>query len=183
MCLIFGCAGLPCCSGFSLAAEIGAYSLAAALRLLTVTGSPVAEQRALGCSGFSVPRHVGSSQIRDWTCVSCIGRRILYHWATREAPFLKFLILLAALNSSVVMTYSTLELTRTKASALCRSHLQWRLDWFLSFANYCWNNRNQGQNYVPPFTSVCRRDCTILEDKKYVLCTIESPGLSMYFGS
>ena len=27
-----------------------------------------------------------SSQIRDWTHVSCIGRRILYHWATREAP-------------------------------------------------------------------------------------------------
>ena len=27
----------------------------------------------------------GSSQPRDWTCVSCIGRRILYHWATKEA--------------------------------------------------------------------------------------------------
>ena len=29
----------------------------------------------------------GSSQPRDWTCVSCgfcIGRWILYHWATRE---------------------------------------------------------------------------------------------------
>ena len=25
-----------------------------------------------------------SSQPRDWTRVSCIGRRILYHWATRE---------------------------------------------------------------------------------------------------
>jgi len=27
----------------------------------------------------------GSSQPRDWTHVSCIGRQILYHWATREA--------------------------------------------------------------------------------------------------
>ena len=27
----------------------------------------------------------GSSWPRDWTCVSCIGRQILYHWATREA--------------------------------------------------------------------------------------------------
>ena len=27
----------------------------------------------------------GSSQPRDGTCISCIGRRILYHWATREA--------------------------------------------------------------------------------------------------
>ena len=27
----------------------------------------------------------GSSQPRDWTHISCIGRQILYHWATREA--------------------------------------------------------------------------------------------------
>ena len=27
----------------------------------------------------------GPSQPRDWTHVSCTGRRILYHWATREA--------------------------------------------------------------------------------------------------
>ena len=26
-----------------------------------------------------------SAQPRDWTHVSCIGRQILYHWATREA--------------------------------------------------------------------------------------------------
>ena len=30
---------------------------------------------------------VRSSQTRDQARVSCIGRRILYHWATREAPF------------------------------------------------------------------------------------------------
>ena len=54
---------------------------------------------ALGCTGFSScsrwaqylwfpgsrAQHVGSSQIRERTCVSCIGRWILYHWATREA--------------------------------------------------------------------------------------------------
>ena len=28
---------------------------------------------------------MGSSQIRDQACVSCIGRRILCHWATKEA--------------------------------------------------------------------------------------------------
>ena len=27
----------------------------------------------------------GSSQTRDRTCISCIGRRILYHWATWKA--------------------------------------------------------------------------------------------------
>ena len=30
----------------------------------------------------------GSSWARDWTHVSCIGRLILYHWATREACML-----------------------------------------------------------------------------------------------
>ena len=29
-----------------------------------------------------------SSRPRDWTCFSCIGRQVLYHWPTREAlPF------------------------------------------------------------------------------------------------
>ena len=36
--------------------------------------------------GFIDPRYVGSSWIRDQTPVSCIGRQILYCWATREAP-------------------------------------------------------------------------------------------------
>ena len=31
----------------------------------------------------------GSSQPRDWTHISCIGRRVLYHWASWEALFLK----------------------------------------------------------------------------------------------
>ena len=35
----------------------------------------------LPCPSFSK----GSSQSRDWTCVSFIVRWILYHWATREA--------------------------------------------------------------------------------------------------
>ena len=29
----------------------------------------------------------GSSQPGDQTCISCIDRQILYHWATWEAPF------------------------------------------------------------------------------------------------
>ena len=32
----------------------------------------------------------GSSRLRDWTQVSCIGRWILYHWATREALLAKY---------------------------------------------------------------------------------------------
>ena len=32
-----------------------------------------------------VQGHVRSSRTRNWTCVFCLGRRILYLWATREA--------------------------------------------------------------------------------------------------
>ena len=31
----------------------------------------------------------GSSWPRDWTCVSCIGRKIIYCWATKEAQDIK----------------------------------------------------------------------------------------------
>ena len=36
-------------------------------------------------SGLTFPPLGESSQTRDWTWVSCFGRQILYHWATREA--------------------------------------------------------------------------------------------------
>ena len=35
---------------------------------------------------------MGSSRTRDRTCVSCIGRRILNHWNTREVDLSKLLI-------------------------------------------------------------------------------------------
>ena len=45
----------------------------------------------LWCTGFSCPRHVGSSQTRDQTSFPCIAKRILNHWTSREAPSLYFL--------------------------------------------------------------------------------------------
>ena len=30
--------------------------------------------------GVAISSSRGSSRPRDWTCVSCIGRRVLYHW-------------------------------------------------------------------------------------------------------
>ena len=35
---------------------------------------------------FAISFSRGSSQPRDWTYISCIGRKILYCWATGEAP-------------------------------------------------------------------------------------------------
>ena len=42
-------------------------------------------------TGPVAPRHVGSSQTRARTRVACIGRQILNHCATREAPRQEFL--------------------------------------------------------------------------------------------
>ena len=43
----------------------------------------LSQARILEWSAISSSR--GSSRPRNWTRVSCIGRRILYHWVTREA--------------------------------------------------------------------------------------------------
>ena len=42
--------------------------------------------------GLVAPQHVESSQTRDQTHVSCIGRQILIHGATREVPCIFLLI-------------------------------------------------------------------------------------------
>ena len=76
--------GLPCCVGFSLIAVHGLFLAVASLleehRLWNTWA------QSLWQTHWVAPRHMESSQIRDQTCISCIGRQILYHWATREAP-------------------------------------------------------------------------------------------------
>ena len=100
---------LHCCTGFSLVAAIRGYSLVAGHRLLTAAASLVAEHgpsgapasavaawglgscrswvaerrfRSCDCTGLVVPQHVGSSQARDRTHVSSIGRQILFFFLT-----------------------------------------------------------------------------------------------------
>ena len=94
--------GLCCCSGFSLVVERGSYSLV--IWAFHCGDFSCCGTQALGCVGSAVAppglwstgsllwrkglvalRHVGSSWIREPTRVSCIGRRVLYYWATREA--------------------------------------------------------------------------------------------------
>ena len=48
--------------------------------------------------GLVAPWHVGSSQTRAQTRVPCIGRQILNHYATREAPKIQVLIKTKELN-------------------------------------------------------------------------------------
>ena len=53
--------------------------------------------RLNGCGMFAAQK-VGSSWPRDWTPVSCTGRKILHHWATREA-LKNFFVCLRVLGS------------------------------------------------------------------------------------
>ena len=50
-----------------------------------------AQAQQLWHVGLVALQQVGSSQIRDRTCVSCTGRQILYYRATGEVPKLGFL--------------------------------------------------------------------------------------------
>ena len=50
-----------------------------------------AQAQELWRLGLAALRHVGSSWTRDRTRVPCIGRQILYHWATRGALNIHFL--------------------------------------------------------------------------------------------
>ena len=69
-------------AGAALAAVCG---LRVAVVALVAEHEPCAQAKELRCTGWVALQHVGSSWTRDWTCVSCIGRQILNHWATRKA--------------------------------------------------------------------------------------------------
>ena len=67
----------------SLVAEHGLYGMQAPVAVvpgLSSCGSQALEKsQQLWYTGFIAPWHMGSSWTRDRTCVSRIGRQILYH--------------------------------------------------------------------------------------------------------
>ena len=74
---------LDCCSWFCLVAK--SYLTLCDPKDCSPPGSSVhriSQARILEWVAISFSR--GSSHPRDWAQVSCIGRWILYHWATRE---------------------------------------------------------------------------------------------------
>ena len=102
--------GVCYCTGFFLVEASEGCSLAVLCRRLIVvtclqgTGSWVLRLQQLHRAGSVVMAmslvalwHVGSSQLRDQTCVSCIDKWILYHCTIREAPISLFLSLLLLL--------------------------------------------------------------------------------------
>ena len=78
------CGGLSCCRAQALGVRASVVA-ACGLQQLWLVGSR-AQAQQLWRTGLVAPRHVGSSRTRDRTRVSCIGRQILNHCATREVP-------------------------------------------------------------------------------------------------
>ena len=64
--------GLPCCACFSLVAMCGLF-IAVAFLIGNLWLLAYSLQQ-LWCMAFVALRHVESSQTRDQTCVSCIGK-------------------------------------------------------------------------------------------------------------
>ena len=114
--------GLHCCIGFSLVVKAGttppcsvraAHAPASLCRSFSccreqssgtrasvvVAPGSRAQAQYLWHTGLVAPWHVGSSRIRGRTWVSCVGRQILYHWATWEAWVKLSLISLCRLPS------------------------------------------------------------------------------------
>ena len=95
---IFGCVGSSLlCEGFLQLRQVGATPHRGARAShhlgLSCCGAqaPDAQAQQLWLTGLAAPRHVESSQTRARTRVLCIGRHILNHCATREAPNYGFL--------------------------------------------------------------------------------------------
>ena len=86
-------------------------------------------------SGLPFPPPVDLPPSRDWTrvsCVPCISRRLLYHWATWEAPTItkhkeKVNLTGWLLNtSSEWMEYSSLLLSRVTFRIMCSQYTKGR---------------------------------------------------------
>ena len=72
----------------------------------------------------AIPFSLGSSLPRDRTQVSCIGRRILHHWATREAPGETFGRFLSSEDGALMNGISALKNKNPSLQQTC-SPLDW----------------------------------------------------------
>ena len=79
--------GFSSCGSWALERRLSSCGTQA--QQLWLTGSR-AQAQQLWCTGLVAPQHVGSSRTRARTHVSCIGRQILNHCATREVRIAKF---------------------------------------------------------------------------------------------
>ena len=85
----------------------------------------------------------GSSWPRDWTFVSCIGRWILYHWATRKAHRNAIL----KIYNRMLSPFSVLSKLISSISIYLRTFLWWRLLFWMRLLSPSW--------YWPSFLDHC----------------------------
>ena len=87
--------------------------------------------------GLVAPRHVGSSQTRARIHVPCIGRQILNHCATREAPLFTFF---AQLNIPKLFIWRAIFL-----------FVFWKQDWpgKIRFLNDLWGSSPRRYLWMP----------------------------------
>ena len=147
--------GLCCRTGFSLVVARGLLIAVASLVVehgfWSVGASVVAAHGLKGCGSWALghrlnscgiwhvaPWHVGSSWIRDWTRVSCIGRRILYHWATREAPPLALYLIISE------QPFSSQE-SRMPLNISNKVRPQYSPRWIYKVWAFAWNLSSQPQ--------------------------------------
>ena len=76
------CSGFSCCRAQALGCT-GFSSCGTWARQLWLPGFR-AQAQQLWRTGLAAPGHVGSSQIRDPTGVTCIAKQILNHWTARK---------------------------------------------------------------------------------------------------
>ena len=70
------------------------------------------------CTGLVALQHVKSSQTRDWTCVPCLGKQILIHWAAREVPaWADFLVSLYTHTPLILFLWLVQNVSGGRASA------------------------------------------------------------------
>ena len=125
---INGCVGPSfLCEGFLQLWQAGATlhrgARASHYRGLSRCGAqaPDAQAQQLWLTGPFAPWHVGSSQTRARTRVSCIGRQILNHCATREAPSHELFRSIDCLNFQIMKNFRFLFWNSPNVSFLIRA--------------------------------------------------------------
>ena len=87
--------GLRCC--------LWAFSSCGRQGLLLVMASPAVALGHVGSSSCRSQAHVGSSQSRNQTYIPCIGKQILNHWTTKEAPTSIFYLFIYFLKAQLYL--------------------------------------------------------------------------------
>ena len=153
---IFGCAGSSLLLGlFSTCGEWGLLSRCSEWDLLSSRHAGASHCSGLSCCraqasglpdsraqaqqlwhvrGLAATWHLWSSWIKDGTHVSCTGRGILHHWATREAPMFLFQQDLITGSTLLVMSseakMGTSEILQT--SVFIQTNI-WKTSWLFSW--------------------------------------------------